>query len=471
MKLKNKILLLVLAFMFIGLFLTSKVFATDTINIMVKGTEEYTRAKEVLELVNKERNANGLSSLRMDYDLQNAAMTRAVEIGINFDHYRPDGSYFTSVNTNKVYAENIAYSMKDAKDIMNNWMNSKNGHREVILGSDYKSIGIGCFKNGEVYYWVQLFGISEPTYELIKTGSQTTTRSISVLNENLNLYGRKSTNSTSSSYMNIGNKGSYLYGINNKNPKYSKYVYSVGVASDYTFSSSNISVIKINSDGTFNAVGEGTAIITIALKSNPAVKFTDNITVKLLKPTKVTGLIAKNQKTTKFDITWNLQSETANKYEVYMYNSKTKNYVKLGESSGNAGEVYGLISGTTYKLKVRAVRTVNGKTYYGPYSDELKTTTATDKTKITKTKGAKKKLTVNWKKISNATGYQIQVATDKKFTKNKKSVTISKNKTISTTIKKLKGKKKYYIRVRTYRKVAGKKVYSSWSSVKNVKTK
>ena len=58
MKLKNKILLLFLAFMFIGLFLTSKVFATDTINIMVKGTEEYTRAKEVLDLVNKERNAN-----------------------------------------------------------------------------------------------------------------------------------------------------------------------------------------------------------------------------------------------------------------------------------------------------------------------------------------------------------------------------------------------------------------------------
>lgn len=466
MKFKNKILLLVLAFMFIGLFLTSKVFATDTINIMVKGTEEYTRAKEVLDLVNKERNANGLSSLRMDYDLQNAAMTRAAEIGINFDHYRPDGTICTTINS-KINGENIAYSMKDAKDIMNNWMNSEK-HKDNILDADFKSIGIGCFKNGEVYYWVQDFSMSETTYELIKTGSQTTSRSISVLNENLNLYGRKATNSTSSSYMNIGNKGSYLYGIYNKK---SSYVYSVGVASDYTFFSSNIGVIKINSDGTFNAVGEGNAIITIALKSNPAVKYTENITVKLLKPTKVTGLIAKNQKTTKFDITWNLQSETANKYEVYMYNSKTKKYVKLGESSGNAGEVYGLISGTTYKLKVRAVRTVNGKTYYGPYSDELKTTTATDKTKITKTKGAKKKLTVNWKKISKATGYQIQVATDKKFTKNKKSVTISKNKTISTTIKKLKGKKKYYIRVRTYRKVAGKKVYSSWSSVKNVKTK
>ena len=466
MKLKNKILLLVLAFIFVGFFLTNKVLATDTIDIQVKGTEEYTRAKEILDLVNKERSAAGVNLLRMDYELQAAAMTRAAEISLNFDHTRPNGSSYTSVNT-KVNGENIAYNIKDATDIMNLWMNSE-GHKNNILYADYKSIGIGCFKNGEVYYWVQLFSVSDTTFELIKTGSQTTTNIISVLNENLKLYGKKVTNSTSSSYMNVGNKGSYLYGIYNKN---SNYVYSVGVASDYIFSSNNTSAIKINSDGTFNAVGEGNATITIALKSNPAVKFTENITVKLLKPTKVTGLIAKNQKTTKFDITWSLQSETADEYEVYMYNSKTKKYEKLGKSSGNAGEVYGLKSGTTYKLKVRACRTYKGTTYYGPYSDVLKTTTATDKTKITKTKGAKKKLTVNWKKISNATGYQIQVATDKKFTKNKKSVTISKNKTISTTIKKLKGKKKYYIRVRTYRKVAGKKVYSSWSSVKNVKTK
>lgn len=227
----------------------------------------------------------------------------------------------------------------------------------------------------------------------------------------------------------------------------------------------------MNSNGTFNAVGKGTAIITIALKANPSVNYTEEITVKLLDPEKVTGLKAQNQKTTTFDITWNLQSETADKYEVYMYNSKKKRYELLGSPHSNAGTFYGLQAGTTYKVKIRAIRTVKGKTYYGPYSDVLKTTTATDKTKISKVNGAKKKITVKWKKISKATGYQVQVATDKKFKKNKKTVTISKNKTLSTTIKKLKSKKKYYVRVRTYRKVGGKKVYSSWSSVKNIKTK
>ena len=93
------------------------------------------------------------------------------------------------------------------------------------------------------------------------------------------------------------------------------------------------------------------------------------------------------------------------------------------------------------------------------------------KTKIKKVKAAKKALAVTWNKVSGVKGYQVQVATDKKFKKNKKTVTIKNQKTTKTTVKKLKAKKKYYVRVRTYKTVKGKKVYSSWSSVKKTKTK
>jgi len=92
-------------------------------------------------------------------------------------------------------------------------------------------------------------------------------------------------------------------------------------------------------------------------------------------------------------------------------------------------------------------------------------------TSIKKAKGSKKAVALEWKKVSGVKGYQIQVATDKKFKKNKKTVTIKKQKTTKTTVKKLKSKKKYYVRVRTYKIVNGKKVYSSWSKVKTVKTK
>ena len=92
-------------------------------------------------------------------------------------------------------------------------------------------------------------------------------------------------------------------------------------------------------------------------------------------------------------------------------------------------------------------------------------------TSIKKAKGSKKAVALEWKKVSGVKGYQVQVATDKKFKKNKKTVNIKKQKTTKTTVKKLKAKKKYYVRVRTYKIVNGKKVYSSWSKVKSVKTK
>ena len=91
--------------------------------------------------------------------------------------------------------------------------------------------------------------------------------------------------------------------------------------------------------------------------------------------------------------------------------------------------------------------------------------------KIKKVKAAKKAVSVEWKKVSGVKGYQVEVAIDKKFKKNKKTATVKKQKTTKVTIKKLKAKKKYYVRIRTYKTVKGKKIYSSWSKVKKVKTK
>lgn len=99
------------------------------------------------------------------------------------------------------------------------------------------------------------------------------------------------------------------------------------------------------------------------------------------------------------------------------------------------------------------------------------------RTSIKSVSAAKKGFTVKYKKqTTQTTGYQIQYATDKNFKKNKKTVTVKKNKTTSVKVKKLKAKKKYYVRVRTYKNVKdadgnAKKLYSSWSKTKTVKTK
>ena len=106
------------------------------------------------------------------------------------------------------------------------------------------------------------------------------------------------------------------------------------------------------------------------------------------------------------------------------------------------------------------------------------TTTSGTSTKVTRPKTtsiksikkAKKSLKISWKKIKGVKGYQIQYSTSKKF-KKAKTVLIKNYKTTSKTIKKLKTKKKYYVRIRTYYCVKGKRVYSYWCKVKTGKTR
>ena len=82
----------------------------------------------------------------------------------------------------------------------------------------------------------------------------------------------------------------------------------------------------------------------------------------------------------------------------------------------------------------------------------------------------KKQFSVVWKKqTTQMSGYQIQYATNKKF-KSSKKVT-SKKSTTRKTIKKLKSKKTYYVRVRTYKKIYGTNYYSKWSNTMKIKTK
>ncbi len=92
-------------------------------------------------------------------------------------------------------------------------------------------------------------------------------------------------------------------------------------------------------------------------------------------------------------------------------------------------------------------------------------------TKIKRLIKGKKLIKVTWKKINGIKGYQIQVATDKKFKKNIKTVTIKKAKSTKSKIKKLKAKKKYFVRICTYKVINGRTIYSKWSPVKTIKTK
>ena len=93
-------------------------------------------------------------------------------------------------------------------------------------------------------------------------------------------------------------------------------------------------------------------------------------------------------------------------------------------------------------------------------------------TTISSLSKTKKAFTAKWKKQSAQTsGYQLLYSTNSKFKSRNKYVTVSSYKTTSKTIKKLAAKKKYYVKIRTYKSVSGKKYYSGWSAAKTVVTK
>ncbi len=159
---------------------------------------------------------------------------------------------------------------------------------------------------------------------------------------------------------------------------------------------------------------------------------------------------------------------------LYTYDGKVKiPSVTVKDSKGKT-----LVKNTDYTVSYASGRKNVGKyavkiTFKGNYSGTktLYFTIKPKATSISSVSAGSKKFTVKWKKQSTqVTGYQIQYSTSSKFS-SPKYVTVSNYKTTSKTISKLKGKKKYYVRVRTYKTVSGTKYYSSWSSAKSVTTK
>ena len=112
--------------------------------------------------------------------------------------------------------------------------------------------------------------------------------------------------------------------------------------------------------------------------------------------------------------------------------------------------------------------TIKGKgSYEGTVTKTFKINPKT--TKITGTTAGKKQRTVKWKKISNVDGYQLRYSTKSSMSGAKNTSRISKSKS-SYAIKKLKSGKKYYVQVRTYKKVGKTYYYSTWSSKVKSKT-
>ena len=172
-------------------------------------------------------------------------------------------------------------------------------------------------------------------------------------------------------------------------------------------------------------------------------------------------------------LTWNKQT-AANGYEVFKYDASSKKYVlykNITNPNTNTCKVTGLASNKKYDFKVRAYQIDDSEKTYAPFGAVVSQYTSITNPKLNSAKStSKKKIKASWSKVGGASGYQVMWSTYKNFSKNYKTKSV-KAKSLSKTVTTAQSKKTYYVRVRAYKTINGKKVYSPWSNTKKVKTK
>lgn len=230
-----------------------------------------------------------------------------------------------------------------------------------------------------------------------------------------------------------------------------------------TWTSSNSKTAAVDASGKVIAKSAGNATITATTK--------DGTNLKAICRVKVTPVIAKvSAKAASIGynsvkVSWS-NAPRVSGYTVYKYNSKIKKYKAVKNTGKRSYTDKKLKTGSTCAYKVRAYRIIDNKKVYGQYSSKTaaKPRPSTPKLKMNAAKG---KAVLKWSNISGATKYELYKTTKKNEKFYKERITV-RTKYTDTSLKK---GKNYYYKVRAYRTVSGKKVYSGYSNVVKVKAK
>jgi len=210
----------------------------------------------------------------------------------------------------------------------------------------------------------------------------------------------------------------------------------------------------------------GKATVTITGIAKNGYSGTKTLTFNII-PANVKNLKA-TQTTTSVTISWS-KVAGAKGYRVYKYDTKTKKWVKVADTTKTTYTVKKLKAGTSYKYAVKAYTKSGNTTYWSASYAQLSTATK-PATPTLKATAGKKQAALSWNKISGASGYVVYMATGKNGSF-KKVATIKKGSTVKYTKKSLKKGTTYKFKIMAYKTVSGKNIYSGYSAVKTVKAK
>ena len=230
---------------------------------------------------------------------------------------------------------------------------------------------------------------------------------------------------------------------------------------------------QYSENSTVNGIGGNKTDVNILLSRECSVTGHNYAVEQLI----TKGTISKSGKATyycktcghkKTDIIPKVKSVTLSKTK-YEYTGKlNKPTVKITNSKGSllTQNDYSVSYSKNKNVGVATVTITLKGNYQGTTNKTFKIVPGTVK-KLTVKNNSKQKAKINWKKVSQTSGYEIQYATNKSM-KKAKTVTVKKT---SKVLSKLKKNKTYYVRVRAYKTVSGSKFYGSYSGKKSVKIK
>lgn len=242
----------------------------DIASLYLATNQYYSKAFEVLELVNAERAKVGLTALKMDKDLLTAAMLRTAETSLFFSHTRPNGDSWKTVSS-KAFGENIAAGSSTAAATMNQWMNSQ-GHKDNILRNTYKSMGIGCVAVNGVYYWTQLFGTSEASVASANSYTDKAVEAQISIDVNSSEY-KPSLVLSPTSAPTVGMSRELKFYCHNS------FVNAPVLSKSLTFESSNTSIATVDASGNVKALKAGNVTISAYPKGKSSKKVQLSMTV------------------------------------------------------------------------------------------------------------------------------------------------------------------------------------------------
>ena len=470
--------------------------AVITVPITVQ--EEYDMAQEFFEILNKNRADAGKYEYILDDRLMDLAMERAAQCCVYFSHlslvYNKEkygalsGTYidkYGDYSNDFFMQEDIAEGLADAQSTYTVWYNS-NGHRPLLTDTkNYKYCGIGVVTYHGKREWVLVVS-NAPVGNTIGSvsGSRTNTRDIRAkvkyfAGGNITIKGLNKKTDTPFEFADYSGNGNSGYS-------------TADFPSLFTYRNNTPGIIDVDGQGRITTKAAGAGSFTVFYRGTIEL-CTVNVNVKLsykdmlaLTPTptpKQTETAAPTQPPKQPETVKpiaapkpvQLVKPVSTKFTV-----KTKNVTYNGKAQKPSVTVYAgnkKISSKYYSVSYKNNKnvgygtvTVKGKGSYAKYSGSDTFKINLKGVSLSSVKAQKKKMAVYWKKTGGNQGYQVQYSTSKRFSSNIKTVRLSAGKK-SVTIKNIPAKKRYYVRIRSYKKVGNKIWYTGWSKVKTVKTK